>query len=90
MAIDDATWEPRPDLWECSDGLPECRGVCGFFDGGRGDSLRAVAYSRCMSYLDSLLSSIDGRLDELAAEIDRLEAARTALDSSEARCCESR
>ena len=36
-----------------------------------------------MSYLDSLLSSIDRRLDELAAEIDRLETARTALDSPE-------
>ena len=46
-------------------------------------TVRAVAYSRCMSYLDSLLSSLDGRLDELAAEIDRLEAARTALDSPE-------
>ena len=46
-------------------------------------TVRAVAYSRCMSYLDSLLSSLDGRLDELAAEIARLEAARTALDSSE-------
>ncbi len=37
-----------------------------------------------MSFLDSLLSSIDKRLDGLAAEIDQLEAARTALDSSEA------
>jgi hypothetical protein len=36
-----------------------------------------------MSYLDSLLSSIDRRLGELAAEIDRLETARTALDSAE-------
>jgi hypothetical protein len=36
-----------------------------------------------MPYLDSLLSSIERRLDELAAEIDRLEEARTALDSAE-------
>jgi hypothetical protein len=37
-----------------------------------------------MSFLDSLLSSIDKRLDGLAAEIDQLEAARAALESSEA------
>ena len=43
-----------------------------------------------MSYLDSLLSSIDRRLDELAAEIDRLEAARTALDSFEVGAVSSR
>ena len=37
-----------------------------------------------MSYIASLLVSLDTRLDELTAEIDRLETARTALQRSAA------